>query len=142
LGRGEISLAKGDYPQALKLAEDALAISKKADAKKYIAKSLKLKAEIISKMGNAEEAVELMQSALKLAQELGNPPLLWQTHHSLGVLQEKHGNRQEANGHYAKAVALVEETASRLKDASLRNTLLSAPQTKAIRDAYAKTKRT
>jgi predicted ATPase len=142
LGRGEISLAKGDYLQALKLAEDSLSISKKADAKKYIAKGLKLKAEILSKMDNAEEAIELMQSALESAQEVGNPPLLWQTHYSLGVLLEKHEKQQEANKHYGEAIALLEETASKLKDASLKDTLLTVPQTKAIRDAYARTKRT
>ena len=142
LGRGEISLAKDDYTQALKFAEDSLAISKKADAKKYIAKGLKLKAEILSKMGNVEEAIELMQNALKLAQEMGNPPILWQTHYSLGALLEKHDNQQKANEHYTEAVALIEETASKLKDASLKNTLLTAPQTKAIREAYAKTEPT
>jgi len=142
LGQGEISLAKGDYAQALKLAEDALAISEKADAKKYIAKGLKLKAEVLAKMGKIEEAVKRMENALKLAQDVGNPPLLWQTHYSLGLLLEKHGNPQKANEHYAEAITIVEETASKLKDPSLKNILLTAPQTKAIQDAYTKTKPT
>jgi len=140
LGRGEISFAKGDYTQALKFAEDSLAISRKADAKKYITKGLKLKSEILEKIGNPEEAIELMQNALKLAQELGNPPLLWQTHYSLGGLLEKHEKQQEANKHYAEAIALLEKTASTLRDASLKDTLLTVPQTKAIQDAYARTK--
>jgi tetratricopeptide (TPR) repeat protein len=142
LGRGEISFAKGDCTQALKFAEDSLAISRKADAKKYIAKGLKLKSEILAKIGNPEEAIELMQNALKTAQEVGNPPLLWQIHYSLGLLLEKQGNLQKANEHYTEAVAHIEETASKLKDASLKDTLLTVPQTKAIRDAYARTKRT
>lgn len=140
LGRGEISLAKGDYSQALKFAEDSLAISEKAGAKKYVAKGLKLKAEVLAKKGNPEEAIELMQNALKFAQDVGNPPLLWQIHYSLGLLLEKYGNPQKANEHHAEAIALIEETASRLKDTSLKNILLTAPQTKAIHDAYAKTK--
>ncbi|MDH5365224.1 MAG: tetratricopeptide repeat protein, partial [Dehalococcoidia bacterium] len=89
LGLGEISLAEDDYSRALKFAEDSLGISEKARAKKYIAKSLKLKAEALAKMGNIEEAIELMENALKLAQELGNPPLLWLIHYSLGLLLEK-----------------------------------------------------
>jgi tetratricopeptide (TPR) repeat protein len=140
IGRGEIALAKGDHTQALRCAEDSLAISKKADAKKYVAKGLKLKAEILAKIGNTEEAIELMQNALKLGKEVGNPPTLWQIHYSLGLLLEKHVNPQKANEHYAEAKGLIEETASKLKDASLRNILLTAPQTKAIQDAYAKTK--
>jgi len=142
LGLGEILLAEGDYAQALKSAEDSLAISEKAGAKKYIAKGLKLKAEVLAKMGKTEEAIELMQNALKFAQEVGNPPLLWQTHYSLGLLLETQGNLQKANEHYVQAIALIEETASKLKDASLKNSLLTAQQTKAIHDAYAKTKPT
>ena len=91
-------------------------------------------------MGNVVEAIELMQNALRLAQQIGNPPLLWQTHYSLGLLLEKHGNTQKANEHYKEALGLVEGTASKLNDLSLRNTLLTAPQTKAIQDAYGKTK--
>ena len=141
LGRGEISFAKGDYTEALKFAEDSLAISRKADAKKYVAKGLKLKAEILAKIGNTEEAIELMQKALKTAQEVGNPPLLWQIHYSLGLLLEKSGSSQ-ANYHYAEAIALIEATASKLNDPSLKNSLLNAPLTSAIRDAYTKTKPT
>jgi len=142
LGRGEIALAKGDYSQALKLAEDSLVISEKAGAKKYVVKGLKLKAETAAKMDKTMEAIELMEKALKLAQQVGNPPILWQTHYSLGLLLEKQGNTQKANEHYAQAIALIEETASKLKDASLKNILLTAPQTRAIHDAYAKTKPT
>jgi len=142
LGLGEKSLAQGDYVQALKLAEDSLSISTKAGAKKYIAKGLKLKAEILSETDKAEEAIGLMQNALKKAQELGNPPLLWQTHYSLGLLLEKQGSLQKANEHHSEAIAILEETASKLNDTSLKNTLLTAPQTKEIQDACARTKPT
>ena len=142
LGRGEILLAKGDYAQALRFAEDSLTVSKKADAKKYIAKGLKLKAEVLSEMGNVKEAIELMEKALKLAQKVGNPPSLWQIHYSLGLLLEKHEDPQKANEHHAEAIALIETTASKLNDPSLMNALLTAPLTKATRDAYAKTKPT
>jgi len=142
LGRGEIALAKGDYTQALKLAEDPLAIFEKAHAKKYIAKGLKLKAEALAKMGNLREAIELMQNALKRAQQVGNPPLLWQIHYSLGLLLEEYGDSQKANEHHAEAIAIIERTASKLNDASLKNALLTALLTKAIHDAYAKTKPT
>ena len=140
LGRGEIALAIGDYAQALKLAEDLLAVSEKADAKKYIAKGLKLKAEALAKRGNIEDAINVMENALKLAQEVGNPPLLWQIHYSLGLLLEKQGNPQKANEHHAQAIALVETTASKLNDALLKSSLLTSPKTMAIRDAYARTK--
>jgi tetratricopeptide (TPR) repeat protein len=140
LGRGEISLAKGEYAQALKFAEDSLAISEKADARKYIAKGLKLKGEVLAEMGNLREAIELMKNALKWAQRVGNPPLLWQTHYSLGLLLEKQGNPQKANEHHTQAIALLETTASKLKDTLLKSSLLTSPKTTAIRAAYTRTK--
>jgi hypothetical protein len=81
-----------------------------------------------------------MKNALKLAQELGNPPLLWQVHHSFGLLLEKRGELQEANQHHAQAIALIQETASKLKDASLASALLNVRYTKAVQDACARTK--
>lgn len=74
-----------------------------------------------------------LHACLELAQQVGNPPLIWQIHHSLGLLLEKYGNLQKANEHYAEAIALIESTASKLDDPSLTNSLLTAPQTKAIR---------
>jgi len=94
---------------------------------------------VLSKMGNTEEAIELMQDALETAQLVGNPPLLWQIHHGLGLLLEKQGNPQEAREHHAEALALIEATASKLDDASLRDGLLAAPVTEAIRDAHTRT---
>ncbi len=142
LGLGGISLDKEDYAQALKFAEDSLDISEKAGAKKYIAKGLRLKAEALAKTGKLEQAIGLMEKALIWAQQVGNPPLLWEIHHNLGLLLEKQGDSQKANEHYADALALIETTASNLNDESLRDALLAAPLTKAIRDAYAKTKPT
>ena len=139
LGRGVIALAKGDFQQALAFAEDSLAISEKAGAKKYIAYGLKLKAEVLAKMGKIEEAVKLIENALKLAQQVGNPPLLWQIHYSFGLLGEKHGDAQKANEHYAKAIALIEAVASQLNDAVLKSTLLTSQETRAVRDAYSRT---
>ena len=135
LGRGEIALAEGGCAQPLKFAEDSLAISERAGAKKYIAKAFKLKAEALAKIGHAEEAIELMEKALELAQQVGNPPLLWQIHYSFGLLEEKRGDARKANEHYAKAITLIEAVAAQLNDAVVKSTLLTSQETRAIRDA-------
>ncbi len=139
LGRGEIALAKGDCAHALRIAEDAIAVHRKSGRKKYLAKSLKLKAEVLAEMGNIEEAINVMGNALSLAQHVGNPPLLWQIHYSFGLLEEEYGDAEKANEHYAKAMALIEAVASQLNDAVLKSTLLTSQDTRAIRDAYART---
>jgi len=137
-GLGGISLVEGDCAEAMKLADDALAISNKTGAKKHTAKSLKLKAEVLGEMGDTGEAIDLMRSALNGARQVGNPPLLWQIHHGLGRLLEEQGNPREAKEHYAEAMTLIEATASKLNDVSLKNALMTAPETRAIRDACAK----
>lgn len=137
-GLGGISLAEGDYAEALKLADEAVAISRKAGAKKHLSKSLKLKAEVLGKMGNTEEAIESMQDALEAGQQVGYPPLLWQIHHSLGNLLIEHGDSGKAKEHYAEAKALIEKTASKLNDPSLKDALLTGPEMMAIHEAYSK----
>jgi tetratricopeptide (TPR) repeat protein len=140
LGRAELSLKKGDYSRTLNLVEESLAISEKAAYKKYIGKSLKLKAEVQEKIGNLEEAIENMNKALSLFEEMGTPHLLWQIYHSLGLLLEKHGETQKSREYLEKALKLIEATASGLDDPSLEDTLLSAPSTVAIREAIEKIK--
>lgn len=142
LGFAEIALAKGDFQNALKSAEDSLVISEKAGARKYIAQALKLKSEALTGKGNLREAIELMENALKISQQVGNPPLLWQTQYSMGFLLEKLGDSQKAIEHYARAIALIEAVASKLDDVVLKSSLLASQNTRAIRDAYARTKLT
>ena len=135
LGFAEIALAKGDFQNALKSVEDSLVISEKTGARKYIAQALKLKAETLAGKGSLGEALELMENALKISQQVGNPTQLWQIHYSFGLLEEKHGDAQKANEHYAKAIALIEAVASQLNDAVLKSTLLTSQETRAVRDA-------
>jgi tetratricopeptide (TPR) repeat protein len=138
-GLGGVSLAESDYEEALELAHEAVTISRIAGAKKHLTKSLKLRAEVLEKMGNTEGAIESMQDALESAKEVGNPPLLWQIHHGLGLLLEGHGDPERAREHHAEAMTLIEATASKLDDTSLKNALLTAPETGAIREAYSRT---
>ena len=139
LGRGEIALAKGNYAQALKFAGELLAIAEKAGAKKYIAKGLKLKAEVLAEMGNMDEGIELMENALETAQHVGNPPLLWEIDYSLGLLFERYGDLQKAKVHYARSLSILETAASKLDSAVLKGTLLTSPMTRTIRAAYTRT---
>jgi len=139
LGRGEIAFAKGNYTEALKFAEELLATAEEADAKKYIAKGLKLKAEALAEMGNIDEGIELMENALKLAGYVGNPSLLWQINYSLGLLFEKRGDLQKARVYYARSLALIEAVALKLDSSILKSTLLTSPMTRTIRAAYTRT---
>jgi tetratricopeptide (TPR) repeat protein len=127
-GFGGLSLAEGKYLEALGFVNDALIIAEKADAKKHFVKCLKLKAEILSVMNYSDEAFKTMQDALELAQKVGYPPLLWQTHYNIGQLLEKRGDSLGAWEHFATAAKLVEATASKIDDELLRNTIMKSPE--------------
>ncbi len=137
LGRGKVMLRKGDYSQALKFSEDSLVLAEKAGAKKYIAKGFQLKAEALAKKGHLRESIDSMQNALKLAQQVGNPPLLWEIRYNLGLLLEKLGDSKKSNEHLTEALSLIMTTAAKLTDTSLKIALRTAPLTKMIRDACA-----
>ncbi len=139
LGLAEIALARGDFKNALKYVEDASVTTERAGARKYIAQALKLKAEALAGQGRLEEAIEVMENALKISRQVGNPAQLWQIHYSFGLLEEKNGNTRKANEHYFKAITLIEAVASQLNDAVLKSTLLTSQKTRAIRDAYVRT---
>ena len=136
---GKIALAKGNYSLALKNAEESIVLLQKLGFKKYILKGFKLKAETHGKMGNLGEAVEFMEKTLTLAKQMGTPHLLWQNHYSYGLLLEKQGDTEKANEHHAKAISLIDATASKLHDESVKETFLNASRTKSIREAYIRT---
>jgi len=136
---GKIALAKNNYNLALNNAEESLALSKKNSFKKYISKGLKLKAETYGKMGKLTEAIELMNKALNITNQIKTPHLLWQINYRTGILHEKNGDSNTANEYYSEAINLIEFTASKLHDESVMKTLLNASLTKTIRDAYART---
>ncbi len=132
-GLGSVALAQSDYPEALRLAEAALNISHKAGAKKHITKCLKLKAEALDRMGRTGEASENMREAAELAERIGYPPLIWESHHGLGLILKEHGDKKEASQYFNKALKTLEETASSISNPQLQNALLTSQEIKALR---------
>ena len=138
LGLGEIALHKGDISKALENAEKSLEIAEEIQRKKYVAKSLMFKAEVLAKMNQLDEASEFMENALKLAQEMKFPFLMWQMHYKLGLILEENGQPEKAHKHYASALTLIEETAEKLDDENLRNSLLNTSIRKSILESKLK----
>jgi len=132
-GLSSIAMAEGRNEEALRLVDGALDISRKAGAKKHIAKCLKLRAEVLEAMGDREVALEEMRGALSQAQLVGYPPLLWETHHALGKMLKARGEEMQAAQSYSEAIRLLEGTASSIRNPSLRNTLVLSGQMEALR---------
>ena len=87
---------------------------------------LKLKGEALMALSHLDEAVEALEDARRGAQERNARPLLWTIHRSLGqayrLLQHKDQARQER----AAGRQLIEELATTIDDASLRDQFLRA----------------
>lgn len=123
----ELMFHKGDYDRAFEKLGIIHDLFTRAGAKKYVAQCLKLKSEMLAKKGNLDEGLGLMNEALNLAKEMNSPFLSWKIHYSLGSLYDENLEQEKANEHYRAAKTLMEETASKISDESLRNTLLSKP---------------
>ncbi|MBI2946512.1 MAG: hypothetical protein HYY23_02630 [Verrucomicrobia bacterium] len=74
-----------------------------------------------------------MTKALTLALEIGNPPQLWKTYQTLGELHERKAERAQPRAAYASALEVIEQTAQRLQDESIRRTFLSAQPVQRLR---------
>jgi class 3 adenylate cyclase/tetratricopeptide (TPR) repeat protein len=123
---GELCLVQGQPQQALDYAEQCLALAEQTSARKNLVKGWKLKGEALAALGRSQEAQACLQEAVKMAAELGNPPLLWKSRHALADTLRRQGRAAEAQEQSAQAAAVVQETAAGLTDRHLRETFLAA----------------
>jgi tetratricopeptide (TPR) repeat protein len=79
------------------------------------------------------EAEAVLQKALTIAREIGNPPQLWQTSQALGEFFEQLGQREQARSAYTNALRVIDEVANQLQDQELKHTLLVARPVEEIR---------
>ncbi len=130
---GELWLKKGDSEKALAFAEECLKLAEPTQSRKNIVKGWRLKGQAFLAQGKLAEAEAGLNKAIIIAKEIGNPPQLWKTYQALGELHERKGEREAARTAHCSAIQVIEETAARLADQSIKENFLSAPQVKAIR---------
>lgn len=135
---GELSLAEGDHKKALHLAEDTLKLAMGTGQKKNMAKGWKLKGEALAMAGKLNEAVSELEKAIKMAEEIAHPNLVWQICHSLAQLCERQGRPLEAKKHYEKAIRTIEEIASEIADKKLSNSFTRAKSVLTIYEGLAR----
>ena len=75
----------------------------------------------------------MLQKALALAKEVGNPPQLWKTYQALGELYEQQGATAHARSAYVSAIEVIDGVANRLQDQGLKQTFLTAKPVQEIR---------
>jgi DNA-binding CsgD family transcriptional regulator len=124
LAWGELLLAQGEPGAALQIAEHLLASAPGAQPgqpPQPIPHLLKLKGEALLALAQPEPAAAAFADARRGAQERDARPILWAIHRSLGQAYRLLHRDEEARQELAAARRLIEELATTIDDAPLRN---------------------
>ncbi len=121
--------------KALAYPDECLQLAEPSDSKKNIVKGRRLRGQALLAQGKLSESEPELAAALKIAQEIGNPPQLWKTHAALGDLRQAQGQPDEARRAYRDALAVIDGVAAGLEDESLRETFLDSDHVQGIRQA-------
>ena len=134
---GELRLLSGDIRGARENAEECIAMASKSDAKKNIAKGQRLLGQTLSATGDHEAAVEAITVAVDVARDIGNPTQLWKSLAALGDVRTAAGDPTGAKQAFGEASKVIDDVASGLSDAAVRETFLGSAAVTAIRERSA-----
>ncbi|MCL5995719.1 MAG: AAA family ATPase [Chloroflexi bacterium] len=124
---GELMLAQGEPDMALQMAQqlESSAPSQAPDQPRQpIPHLLKLKGEALMALSRPDEAVEAFEAAKRGAQERHERPVLWTIHRALGQAYRVLRRKDQARHERAAAQHLIEELATTMHVASLRDQFL------------------
>jgi tetratricopeptide (TPR) repeat protein len=130
---GELALARGDMVRAREHAEQCLEAAARTTSRKNLVKGWRLTGEIATAARRWDDAEAALRQALAIAERIGNPPQLWQTHAALARLHAARGRSADTHAARAAARAVLERTKAALPDDALRAAFERAP---AIRRVY------
>ena len=105
-GKAEIALAKGNYAEAARLAQDAIDRARKVRRAKYELAARLVLGRALMALGQPERGVDELRAALDGIRRLGHPPTLWRAWSTLGTSLAQIGHDDEA----AAAVAAAAQT--------------------------------
>jgi tetratricopeptide (TPR) repeat protein len=131
---GELWLARGDPEKARAYADECLTLAEQSGSQKNVVKGRRLRGQTLLAQRKLAEAEQEIVTALELAQQLGNPPQLWKTLVTLGDLRWAQGHPEDARQTYRDALTVIDGVATALKDESLRETFLTSPHVRHIRE--------
>ncbi len=124
LAWGELVLAQGKPDMALQMAEQLLASAPglvPGQSIQPIPHLLKLKGEALLALSRLDEAVEALEDARRGAVARNARPVLWTIHRSLGRAYQLRQCKDQARQERAAGRQLIEELATTIYDASLRD---------------------
>ncbi len=133
VSEGELWLACGDPARAETFADRSLESATQTGSRKYMVRAWRLKGDAARLRRDWDSAERALREALALAEPLGNPRELWQTHAAVGRLREARKDLDAARRAYQSARGVVDGVVARLQHAELRAGLQQDPL---IREIY------
>jgi class 3 adenylate cyclase/tetratricopeptide (TPR) repeat protein len=124
---GELSLARGDLGKARGFAEQCLELATRTNAQRNLVKGWRLAGEVARAQRRWEDATRALDTALGLAQTIGNPPQIWKTHLALGRLHVDRKDHAAADGAYRAARVVIDRVRAGLRDVRLRSSFERGP---------------
>jgi class 3 adenylate cyclase/DNA-binding winged helix-turn-helix (wHTH) protein/tetratricopeptide (TPR) repeat protein len=134
---GELWLARGDASKAQEFAHRCLDIATRTTSRKYLVKGWRLQGEIALARRQWDEAEAWLRQALPLAQTVGNPPQLWQSHLALGRLHAEARRPEQARRAYRAARKIIARVKASLQAPGLRASLEHSPLIQYVYDLSA-----
>jgi tetratricopeptide (TPR) repeat protein len=155
----EVWLSKGDFKKSSNYCKRLLKLAEKDGLKGYLVRGRKIKGEILlaevvssqfsvvrqKKIKTSANSASLrlklkraekeLKEALKIAEEIGAKPQLWQIHASLGKIYSATGARgsnNKAKEQFTKSKVIIQKIASTIGDEKLKKTFLNSKQVRSI----------
>ena len=125
---GDLWLARGDPAKAHEYVVQCLHGATRTNARKYVIKGWRLQGEIALARQQRDEAEGWLRQALALAEVVGNPTQLWQTHLALGRVHAERRHPEHARQAESAARAVIDPLLERLQEPGLRTSLAQVQQ--------------
>lgn len=134
LAEGELALAKGDYTDAMRIADELLAFLNKLKNRPFVVEALFLNAQALLGQSRGEEALECLKRAHGEAEALGSRRMLWQILALASEIDSRRGNEIQAQKLRRQAQEIAKYIADRVPSA-LKDSFLHVPRVQALMSA-------
>jgi DNA-binding CsgD family transcriptional regulator len=121
----ELQLAQNDLAEAVDFAREARNFAQPNKAVKNIAKSYWIEGQSLSNMNKYQHAVQLLEEAVQLADEIQHGSMRWKIRLSLAQTLLNAG--KSPGVHIREARVMMDETADSLSGSHLHESFLSSP---------------
>ena len=124
--RGLCFLALNEPAKALASAEDGLPLAETNVTRKYVALNHELKGMALAKLGNMDESISELETAVSLADVIQYQSIRWAGRRQLAKLYLQNDREQDARSIASEAEHIIQTIVTSLEDKYLRVTFLNA----------------